>query len=150
MNRSYSVYLPRHGETAWSLMGHHSRLTNLPLTERGQHNALAPGERLCRLNFDRAFTSPLQRARGTGELAGIAAQAEVDRDLLEWNYGEYGRFRTSEIHGVRPGWHVFRDGCPGGESPDRVGPWAISVLSESVRVHESKSLGTTPWAQNRH
>ena len=133
MNRSYSVYLARHGETARSLTGQHTGLTDLPLTERGHHSALAPGERLRRLNFDRLFTSPLQRARRTCELAGFGAEAGVDRNLLEWNYGEYESFRTSEIHAVRPGWQVFRDGCPGGESPDQVGARAVSVLSESGR-----------------
>jgi len=123
------VYLARHGETAWSLTGRHTGLTDLPLTERGEQNARALGERLIGLNFVRVFTSPLQRAARTCELAGFGALAEADRDLLEWNYGQYEGRRTAEIHDERPDWQLFRDGCPGGESPDQVGARADRVLS---------------------
>src|SRR5271170_2215254 len=92
------VYLARHGETAWSISGQHTGLTDLPLTERGESNARRLGDRLKGLRFDRVFTSPLQRAVRTCELAGFASRAEVDRDLLEWNYGEYEGLRTEEIH----------------------------------------------------
>jgi len=129
------VYLARHGETAWSLTGQHTGLTDLPLTIRGEQNARALGERLRGLNFARVFTSPLQRARRTCDLAGFGAEAEVDRDLLEWNYGEYEGLRTSEIHAVRPDWELFRDGCPGGESPDEVGARAGRVLSRVRAAH---------------
>ena len=122
------VYLARHGETTWSLTGQHTGLTDLPLTERGERNARALGKRLDGLNFDKVFTSPLLRARRTCELAGFGAAAEVDRDLVEWNYGEYEGRRTSEIRAERPGWQLFRDGCPGGESPDDVGARADRVL----------------------
>jgi broad specificity phosphatase PhoE len=128
------VYLARHGETAWSLTGQHTGVTDLPLTERGEQNARALGERLHGLNFARVFTSPLQRARRTCELAGFAARAEVDSDLLEWNYGEYEGRLTSEIHAVRPDWQLFRDGCPGGESPDQVGARAVSVINRARAV----------------
>jgi probable phosphoglycerate mutase len=84
----------RHGETAWSLTGQHTGLTDLPLTERGEQNACALGERLIGLNFGKVFTSPLQRAARTCELAGFGAVAEVDRDLLEWNYGQYEGLST--------------------------------------------------------
>src|SRR5918996_3347134 len=124
-----TIYVARHGETAWSLSGQHTGLTDLPLTERGERNARQLGERLKGLAFAKVFTSPLQRATRTCELAGFGAAVEVDRDLLEWNYGEYEGRRTAEIHAERPGWQLFRDGCPGGESPDRVGARADCLLS---------------------
>src|SRR5213082_3903106 len=124
-----TLYLARHGETAWSLSGQHTGLTDLPLTERGERNARRLRERLAGLTFAKVFTSPLQRATRTCELAGFAAAAEVDRDLVEWNYGDYEGLRTAEIHDKRPEWQLFRDGCPGGESPDQVGARADRVLS---------------------
>ena len=115
------VCLAQHGETAWSLSGRHTGLTDLPLTERGEWNARALGERLKGLNSVKVFTSSLQRVLRTGELAGFNIAADVDRDLLEWNYGQYEGLRTAKIHAERPAWQLFRDGCPGGESPDQVG-----------------------------
>ena len=123
------VYLARHGETAWSISGQHTGLTDLPLTERGESNARRLGDRLKGLRFDRVLTSPLQRAVRTCELAGFGGRAEVDRDLLEWNYGEYEGLRSEEIHAKRPGWELFRDGCPGGESPQQIGARADRVVS---------------------
>ena len=123
------VYLARHGETAWTLSGQHTGLTDLPLTERGERNARRLGERLKGLSFAKVLTSPLQRAARTCELAGFGAVAEIDRDLLEWNYGEYEGRRTAEILAERPGWQIFRDGCPGGESPDQIGARADRVVS---------------------
>jgi broad specificity phosphatase PhoE len=122
------VYVARHGETAWSLSGQHTGLTDLPLTERGERNARRLGERLKGLSFAKVFTSPLQRAVKTCELAGFGAEAEVDRDLLEWNYGEYEGRRTAEIMAERPDWQLFRDGCPGGESPEQIGARADRVV----------------------
>ena len=124
-----AIYLARHGETAWSLTGQHTGLTDLPLTERGEQNARRLGERLIGLTFAKVFTSPLQRATRTCELAGFGAAAEVDRDLVEWNYGDYEGLRTVEIHKERPDWQLFRDGCPGGELPDHVGARADHVAS---------------------
>ena len=132
-------YVARHGETAWSLSGQHTGLTDLPLTERGERNARRLGERLHGMNFTKVFTSPLQRAAGTCELAGFGAAAEVDRDLLEWNYGEYEGRRTAEILAERPEWELFRDGCPGGESPDQIGARADRVVSR-VRAVEGDVL----------
>ena len=114
------IYLARHGETAWSLSGQHTGLTDLPLTARGERNASRLRQRLAGLTFVKVFTSPLQRARRTCELAGFGPVAEIDHDLLEWNYGEYEGRRTSEIRAERPNWQLFRDGCPGGESPQQV------------------------------
>jgi broad specificity phosphatase PhoE len=133
------VYLARHGQTAWSLSGQHTGLTDLPLTERGERNAKSLQERLRGLSFARVFTSPLQRATRTCELAGFAAQAEIDRDLLEWNYGEYEGRRTAEIHKERPDWQLFRDGCPGGESPNDVGARADRVVTR-LRMVEGNVL----------
>src|SRR6476646_5818957 len=92
------VYLARHGETAWSISGQHTGRTDLPLTARGERNARRLGERLIGLSFAKVFTSPLQRAARTCELAGFGKVAQVDPDLLEWNYGEYEGRRSSEIH----------------------------------------------------
>lgn len=123
------IYLARHGETAWSITGQHTGLTDLPLTERGEQNARRLGERFVRLTFAKVFTSPLQRAARTCELAGFGAAAEIDPDLVEWNYGDYEGVRTAEIHAKRPDWQLFRDGCPNGESPERIGARADRVVS---------------------
>jgi len=128
------VYLARHGETAWSLSGQHTGLTDLPLTDRGERNSRRLVERLKGLSFNKVFTSPLQRAMKTCELAGFGPRAEIDRDLLEWNYGEYEGRRTEEIHAERPDWQVFRDGCPGGESPDQVGARADRVVKRAREI----------------
>jgi probable phosphoglycerate mutase len=123
------IYLARHGETAWSLTGQHTGLTDLPLTERGERNASRLKQRLQGLTFARVFTSPLQRARRTCELAGFGAVAEIDPDLLEWDYGAYEGRRTAEIRAERPDWQLFRDGCPGGESPAQVAARADRAVS---------------------
>jgi broad specificity phosphatase PhoE len=130
-----AIYLARHGETAWSLTGQHTGLTDLPLTERGERNARRLGKRLSGVVFGNVFTSPLQRAARTSELAGFGAVAKVDPNLVEWNYGEYEGLRTVEIQAKRPGWQLFRDGCPGGESPEQVGKRADHTVS---RVRECK------------
>ena len=124
-----SVYLVRHGETAWSLSGRHTGLTDLPLTERGEANARALGDRLRGLTFGLVLTSPLQRAKRTCELAGFGGPAVEDNDLVEWNYGTYEGRRTAEILQERPGWQLFRDGCPGGESPADTGARADRVIA---------------------
>src|ERR1700752_893778 len=102
-----AIYLARHGETAWSLTGQHTGLTDLPLTERGEANARALRERLSGLNFARVFTSPLQRARRTCELAGFGAVAEVDPNLVEWDYGQYEGLTSAQIRAKRPDWQLF-------------------------------------------
>ena len=123
------VYVARHGETAWTLSGQYTGLTDLPLTKRGERNARRLAERLRGLTFAKVFTSPLQRAARTCELAGLGAVAEVDRDLVEWDYGQYEGRRTAEIRKERPDWELFRDGCPGGESPADVAARADRVVS---------------------
>jgi broad specificity phosphatase PhoE len=158
------VCLARHGETAWSLSGQHTGLTDLPLTDRGERNARKLGEQLRVRRFARVVTSPLRRAARTCELAGFGTfgtQAEIDRDLLEWNYGEYEGLRTAEIRARRPDWELFRDGCPAGESPDDVGARADRVVDRVravkgdvlifssghfLRVLTSRWLGLGPQA----
>jgi broad specificity phosphatase PhoE len=127
-NRLPIIYLARHGETAWSLSGQHTGLTDLPLTDRGQRNAVHLGERLKGLSFAKVFTSPLQRAVLTCKLAGFGDVAELDPDLLEWSYGDYEGLTTKQIHVERPGWLLFRDSCPGGESADQVAARADRVI----------------------
>jgi probable phosphoglycerate mutase len=122
------LYLARHGETAWTLSGQHTGLTDLPLTERGEQDARRLGERLRGLTFARVLTSPLLRAARTCELAGFGSVAESDRDLLEWNYGAYEGRTSAEIHAERPDWQLFRDGCPGGETAADVGARVDRVI----------------------
>jgi broad specificity phosphatase PhoE len=131
------IYLVRHGETLWSVSGRHTGLTDLPLTEGGEQSARALGDRLAGLHFARVFRSPLLRVARTCELAGFGAAAEVDHELLEWNYGEYEGRRTEEIHAERPDWQLFRDGCPGGETPDQVGARADCAISRARSAHAS-------------
>ena len=131
------VYLARHGETAWTISGQHTGHTDLPLTQRGEENARRLGARLGGASFAEVFTSPLQRARRTCELAGFGATVEVDPDLVEWDYGRYEGLKTADIHKERPDWELFRDGCPGGESPT-----AVSARAERVRWENA----VRPWA----
>ncbi|HZO54822.1 MAG TPA: histidine phosphatase family protein, partial [Bryobacteraceae bacterium] len=107
------VYLARHGETAWTITGQHTGRTDIPLTAAGERSALDLGERLAGLNFAKVFTSPLQRASRTCALAGFEAIAEIDNDLVEWDYGKYEGLRSVEIRQANPEWNLFRDGCPG-------------------------------------
>jgi broad specificity phosphatase PhoE len=123
------VYLARHGETAWSLSGRHTGRTDIPLTERGEENARRLRGRLEGITFTEVLVSPLQRARRTCELAGFAAVAKVTPDLVEWGYGEYEGRLTSDIRRERPGWYLFRDSCPGGESLAEVGVRADRVVA---------------------
>jgi broad specificity phosphatase PhoE len=156
-----TIYLMRHGETAWSLTGQHTGLTDLPLTTRGEENARRVGKRLVGLHFAKIFTSPLRRARRTCELAGFQGAAEVDRRLVEWNYGDYEGLRTVEIRANRPDWQLFRDGCPGGESPEQIGARADAVVrriravkgdvlvfssGHFLRVFTARWLGLEPTA----
>ena len=123
------LYLARHGETAWSLSGQHTGVTDLPLTERGERDARRLGERLRGMTFAKIVTSPSQRAARTCEIAGFGAAAETDRDLVEWNYGRYEGRTSAAIHAERPDWDLFRDGCPGGETPEQIGARADRVVS---------------------
>ncbi len=123
------VYLARHGETAWSRSGQHTGLTDLALTQRGERDVQWLRQRLHGQEFAQVLTSPLQRAVRTCELAGFGSRAVLDRDLVEWNYGDYEGLRTVEIQTRRAGWQVFREGCPGGEMPEDVGARADRVAA---------------------
>lgn len=114
------IYYVRHGATEWSDSGRHTGRSEIPLTEEGERRARGLAARLGSVGFARVLTSPRIRARRTCELAGLGGAAEVDPDLAEWDYGDYEGLRSSEILGARPGWSLFRDGCPGGESPAQV------------------------------
>jgi probable phosphoglycerate mutase len=159
------VYLARHGETAWTVSSQHTGLTDPPLTERGEQTARRLGERLKGLTFAKVFTSPLQRARRTCELAGFGTAAGIDPDLVEWNYGEYEGRRGADIRAERSGWNLFRDGCPGGETPEQVSVRADRVVSRVctiqgdvllftsghfIRVLACRWLGLEPSANSRY
>ncbi|HEY6199803.1 MAG TPA: histidine phosphatase family protein [Candidatus Binatia bacterium] len=133
--QAQKIYLLRHGETEWSRAGRHTGTTDLPLTENGRAAARALRPALSAESFDLVLTSPLRRARETCELAGLGARAEIDADLAEWNYGEYEGRTSADIQAQRPGWVIFRDGCPGGESPDEVAARADRVIAR-VRAAE--------------
>jgi broad specificity phosphatase PhoE len=159
------VYIARHGETAWSLSGQHTGLTDLPLTSNGERNARRLGERLKSMTFAKVFTSPLQRAARTCELAGFGTAAETDPDLVEWNYGQYEGLRSAEILAKRADWQLFRDGAPGGESPAQIGERADRVVQRIrtvrgdvllfssghfIRVFADRWLGRDPGYAGRY
>jgi probable phosphoglycerate mutase len=133
------TYLARHGETAWTISRQHTGTTDLPLTAQGEAEALGLAERLQRLTFAAVLTSPLQRAIRTCELAGFGPMAKVEPDLIEWNYGAYEGRTSADVHRERPDWQLFRDGCPGGESPDQIGARADRVIRR-VRSIEGNTL----------
>lgn len=123
------VFLIRHGETEWTLNGRHTGITDIALTEKGRTVAKCLKPVLAATNFDLVLTSPLGRARETCELAGLADNAEVTRDLVEWNYGEYEGLTPEEIQAENSGWLIFNEGCPGGESPAEIGARVDRVIS---------------------
>ncbi len=127
------VCLVRHGETAWTLSGQHTGRSDIALTPRGEDEARSLKPRLLAMRFSDVFTSPLQRAARTCELAGFGSAAVPDPDLVEWDYGEYEGRRTSEIRDARPSWRLFEDGCPGGESAADVGARADRVIARVRR-----------------
>jgi broad specificity phosphatase PhoE len=127
------IFLIRHGETEWSLSGQHTGITDIPLTANGRALPKRLAPILAKVAFARIYTSPLSRARETCKLAGLAERAEIDANLAEWNYGEYEGLTPTDIHAKSAGWMLFRDGCPGGESPQDVGRRADRVI-ERVRA----------------
>ena len=139
------VYLARHGETAWSLSGQHTGLTDIPLTERGERMAIALGKRLQGMSFTTVLTSPLQRAKRTCELAGFLTRAEVEPALVEWDYGQYEGLTSPQIRATAPQWSLFRDGCPGGESPE-----AISRRADGLVARLRKLPGQTLLFSSGH
>lgn len=159
------VYLARHGETAWTVSGQHTGLTDLPLTPNGERNALRLGERLKGQQFAKVLTSPLQRAARTCDLAGFGDAAETHPALVEWHYGEYEGLRSADILARRPDWDLFRDGCPGGESPVEIARRADRVVQDLrtisgdvllfssghfLRVLAARWLGLGPDSAGRH
>lgn len=145
------IYLIRHGETAWSASGQHTGRTEIPLTPAGEAAARGLGARLGGVTFAHAFTSPRQRAIDTWKLSGLKPEAGINEDLAEWHYGDYEGLTSAEIKARRPGWNVFADGCPNGESPaevsaraDRVIAW-LRTFSEPVAIcshgHFGRALG---------
>jgi probable phosphoglycerate mutase len=126
------VYVARHGNTAWTHSGQHTGLSDLPLTPDGERNAVRLGERLQGMKFAKVFTSPLQRAARTCELSGFGDEAVTDRDLVEWDYGKYEGLTSAQILHENSRWDLFRDGAPGGESPEQIGQRADRVV-ERVR-----------------
>jgi broad specificity phosphatase PhoE len=155
------TYLARHGETAWTISRQHTGLTDLPLTAHGEAEALQLGGLLQGFKFSAVLTSPLQRAVRSCELAGFGSMARTEPDLMEWNYGAYEARTTAEIHAERPDWQLFRDGCPGGESPEQIGARADRAIrrvrgiegntllfssSHFLRVFAARWLGLEPGA----
>jgi broad specificity phosphatase PhoE len=124
-----NVFVMRHGETAWSVSGRHTSTTDLPLTDNGRRLAEFLRPVLAREAFARVFVSPMRRARETCELAGLGNAAVIDPDLAEWNYGEYEGLTPEQIHAKAPHGLIFRDGCPGGEMPERVGARVDRVIA---------------------
>lgn len=129
-----AVFVVRHGETEWSRSGQHTGVTDIPLLENGREDARRLGPVLAREKFALVLTSPLRRARETSELAGFGDVAEVEPDLHEWRYGDYEGLTSAEIEPRAPGWSIFRDGAPGGETPDAVGARVDRVIARIRKV----------------
>jgi broad specificity phosphatase PhoE len=129
-----NVFLIRHGETVWSLGGRHTGTTDIPLTDNGRRLAERLKPILARHTFRFALCSPMLRARETCELAGFGDAAVTEADLVEWNYGEYEGLTTTQIREVAPGWLIFRDGCPAGETPEQVAARVDRVIARSRAI----------------
>ena len=139
-NALAEIYLARHGETEWSVSGRHTGRTDIPLTDTGQRNARRLGQRLKGVDFDGVWTSPLQRARQTCELAGFGDRAQIDPDLAEMDYGQYEGLLLAEIRRQRPGWDPFVDGCPGGETVSQITARADRVVRRLRALPQGRVL----------
>jgi len=135
-----TLFVIRHGETAWSLSGQHTGITDIPLTENGRRLAERLRPVLAKESFALVLVSPRQRARETCRLAGLGDAAIVEPDLAEWNYGAYEGRTTEDIQKERPGWEIFRDGCPGGETPAEIGARVDRVIARSRAVEGNVAL----------
>ncbi|MFZ4115181.1 MAG: histidine phosphatase family protein [Chthoniobacterales bacterium] len=143
------IYLARHGETAWSLSGQHTGRTDIPLTSQGEKNAQQLGKRLEKKSFAHVFSSPLQRAMKTAAIAGFENAVKPEPLLLEWNYGEYEGWTTKEIHQKEPDWLIFKNGCPGGESPDQVAT-RCDQLIQKIQLLQQETPGETLLFAHAH
>jgi probable phosphoglycerate mutase len=126
------IILARHGQTEWSRDGRHTGRTDIPLTDEGREQAAALAPRLAGKEFALVLTSPLSRAAETCRLAGLGDRAEPEPALMEWDYGDYEGITSAQIHEDRPGWTIFADGAPGGESPDQIGARVDGVIERLV------------------
>jgi broad specificity phosphatase PhoE len=127
-----TLVLVRHGETEWSATAKHTSVTDVPLTDAGRADAERLRARLTGREFALVLTSPRSRARETCAIAGLGDRADVNEDLAEWSYGEYEGRRTVDIREQRPGWNLWTDGTPGGESPEQVGARADRVIERAL------------------
>jgi probable phosphoglycerate mutase len=134
------VALIRHGETEWSMSGQHTGTTDIPLTDNGRRVAERLKPILATVSFAQVWTSPMQRARETCTSAGLGEVAQIDRDLVEWNYGRYEGLTSEQIRVQAPGWLIFRDGCPGGETPEAMGARVDRVIARVRAVHGDVAL----------
>jgi len=135
------IYLIRHGETEWSASGKHTGVSDIPLTEHGRQQSKLLRPELSTTNFQLVLTSPLRRARETCELAGLADRAEIDPDLMEWNYGDYEGLTSAQIHAHRPAWTIFNDGGgPGGETLEQVGVRVDRVIARVRALQGNAAL----------
>jgi broad specificity phosphatase PhoE len=134
------VFTIRHGETEWSLSGQHTGTTDIPLTDNGRRLAERIRPVLSKEKFELVLTSPLQRARATCQLSGLGDHAIIDCDLAEWNYGQYEGLTSGQIHEKVPGWLIFRDGCPGGETPAEVAARVDRVIARARAVEGNVAL----------
>jgi probable phosphoglycerate mutase len=132
---SQQLFLVRHGETEWSLNGRHTGTTDIPLTENGRRDARLLAPILARESFALALTSPLRRARDTCQLAGFGDVANIEPDLVEWNYGRYEGLTPDQIDAIAPGWVLFRDGVPEGEQPEEIGARVDRVIEKARAVN---------------
>ena len=136
------LYLIRHGQTAWSLSGQHTGRTDIALTEQGEHEARKLAAELHTVRFDRVLSSPRQRAWQTCKLVGLAEVAELEPDLVEWDYGDYEGQRTADIRKLRPDWNLFQHGCPRGESPDQIAERADRLIARLRAMEGTLALFT--------
>jgi len=134
------LFFMRHGETEWSLTGQHSGRADIPLTQNGEDEARQLGNRIRIFPFEHVLTSPLQRARRTCELAGLSRDAKVDADLIEWDNGDYEGRTPADIVATRPGWNLFRDGCPNGEMPEEISARADRLIQRLTKLDGNVAL----------
>ncbi len=135
-----NLFAIRHGETAWTLSGQHTGVTDLPLTDNGRRLADQMRPVLAKETFELVLVSPLQRARETCERAGLGRKAIIEHDLMEWNYGKYEGLTSKQIRETAPGWLIFRNGCPDGEAPEQVGERVDRIITRTRAVEGDVAL----------